>query len=505
MLKPAEALFMPIDKIKVLLVAGEAVPFAKVGGLADVVGALGKEIGKNNTEVRIVIPKYTVVYDYIEQNNIKINKVRDIKVSVEDREIKAKIEEIVYDDVVYYFIDSPFHFKREGIYIDSKTRTDYSDSLERFVFFCKAVLEGAKTFSFKPDIIQCNDWQTGLVPVYLKTLYKLDPFFKDTYSIYSIHNLSYQGIFPVEQFTITGLDWKYFSFNELEYYGHLNLLKGGIVFSDVIVTVSETYAKEIQTSEFGNGLEGILKNKALQRRLYGIVNGADYKDWNPEIDVYLKTKYNINFNLSSLGNKKKIKELFLKDCGLADASPDVPLIGMISRLVDQKGFDLVFEIINELLKMDVYFVVLGTGKTEYESRFKSLKERYPNQTAVFIEFNIPLSHYIESAADIFMMPSRFEPCGLNQLYSLKYGTIPVVRYTGGLADTVKDGKTGFVFSSYSPEEFFNTLIKAIQTYKNEPEKWGKMVENAMSEDWSWNRAAKKYCELYKSLISDQLL
>ncbi len=492
---------MPGEKIKVLIVAGEAVPFAKVGGLADVVGALGKEIGKNNTEVRIVIPKYTIVYDYIEQNKVRIENSKDITVQVEDREIKAKIEEVVYEGVVYYFIDSPVHFKRDGIYMDSKTRTDYSDSLERFVFFCKAVLEGTKIFNFKPDIIQCNDWQTGLVPVYLKTLYKLDSFFKDTYSIYSIHNLSYQGIFPVEQFTITGLDWKYFSVNELEYYGHLNLLKGGIVFSDIIITVSETYAEEIQTSEFGNGLEGILKVKASQNRLFGIVNGADYKEWNPSIDVHLKEKYNLNYDFPTLENKKKLKELFLKDCGLQNTSPDIPLLGMVSRLVDQKGFDLVFEIINDLLKTGVYFTVLGTGKTEYENRLRTIKERYPNQTAIFIDFNIPLSHYIESAADIFLMPSRFEPCGLNQLYSLKYGTIPVVRKTGGLADTVKDGKTGFVFSSYSPEEFLNTLVKAVHIYKTEPEKWNKMVENAMSEDWSWDKAAKKYCRLYENLIS----
>ena len=483
------------------MVSSEAVPFAKVGGLADVVGALGNEISKNGVEVRIIIPKYTVVYDYLDKNNIKIEKTTAVSVQVEDNDIKGSVDQIIYDGVIYYFIDNPFYFKRDGIYMDGKTRTDYSDSLERFVFFCKAVLECAKACDFKPDIIQCNDWQTGLVPVYLKTLYKLDSFFKNTYSVYSIHNLSYQGIFPVEQFTITGLDWKYFSVNELEYYGHLNLLKGGIVFSDMIVTVSETYAHEIQTSEFGNGLEGILKIKFSQNKLIGIVNGADYKEWNPDSDIHLKNKYNITYNINTIGDKKKIKGMFLRDSGLADANPDVPLLGMVSRLVDQKGFDLIFEIIDDILKTGVYFTILGTGKNEYEERLKSIEERYPKQTAVFIDFNIPLSHYIESAADIFLMPSRFEPCGLNQLYSLKYGTIPVVRNTGGLADTVRDGKTGFVFSSYSPDEFLSTLNKAINTYKNEPEKWAVMIENAMKDDWSWEKAAKKYCELYKNMLS----
>jgi len=489
------------EKIKVFIASGEAVPFAKVGGLADVVGALGNEINKNGVEVRIIIPKYTVVYDYIEKNNIKIDKTTAFSVQVEDKDIKVNVDQVTYDDVVYYFIDNPYYFKRDGIYTDSKTRTDYSDSLERFVLFCKAVLECAKACDFKPDIIQCNDWQTGLIPVYLKTLYKIDTFFKNTYSIYSIHNLSYQGIYPVEQFTITGLDWKYFSVNELEYYGHLNLLKGGIVFSDMIVTVSETYASEIQTSEFGNGLEGIMKLKFAQNKLVGIVNGADYKEWNPYTDNYLKNKYSINYDINNLENKKKIKELFLKECGFENPGLDQPLLGMISRLVDQKGLDLVFEIIDDLLRTGVYFTVLGMGKAEYEEKLKIIAEKYPNQAAVFIDFNIPLSHYIESASDIFLMPSRFEPCGLNQLYSLKYGTIPVVRKTGGLADTVRNGKTGFVFSSYSPEEFLSTLKIAINTYKNEPDRWSEMIENAMKDDWSWERAAKKYCELYKSMLS----
>ncbi len=494
---------MAKEKIKILIVASEAVPFAKVGGLADVAGALGKELQENGLDVSIVMPKYTVVYDYITNNNIKITKADDISISLENIEMKGRVEEVYYNNVKYFFIDNPSYFKRDGIYVDNKTKSDFRDSLERFTFFSKAVLEAAKVFDFKPDIIQANDWQAGLVPVYLKTIYKLDSFYKTTKSVFSIHNLSYQGIFPVEQFTLTGLDWKYFTVNGLEYYGHLNLLKGGVVFADIIATVSETYAKEIQTPEYGNGLEGIMKDKASKNKLFGIVNGVDYNEWNPKIDSYLKDRYNINYDLNSFSNKKIIKEDFLKENGIPNPDRKIPLIGMISRLVDQKGFDLLFEIIDKLLELGVYFTVLGTGKYEYENKLKLIHEKYPNNTAVFIEFNIPISHYIEAASDIFVMPSRFEPCGLNQLYSMKYGTLPVVRNTGGLADTVKDGKTGFVFNDYNPDEFLTTLVKAINTYKDSPDKWEKLIENACREEWSWSRAAKKYKEIYKSILPEE--
>ncbi len=493
---------MAKDKLKILIVASEAVPFAKVGGLADVAGALGKELHNIGLDVTIAMPKYTVVYEFIEKNHIKIQKSVEIYIALESGEVSGKIEEVRYDGVRYYFIDNPFYFKRDGIYTDNVTKNDYRDSLERFTFFCKAVLEAAKVLDFKPDIIQANDWQSGLVPVYLKTIYKLDSFFKSTRSVMSIHNLSYQGIFPVEQFMITGLDWKHFTVNGLEYYGHLNLLKGGVVFSDAIVTVSETYAKEIQTPEYGNGLEGIMKDKALQKKLFGIVNGVDYNEWNPKIDRYLKEKFSKNYDIGNLHTKKIIKEEFLENYGIKNPDPDIPLIGMISRLVDQKGFDLLFEIIDYILKQGVYFTVLGIGKYDYENKLKAIRDKYPNKVLVFIEFNIPVSHYIEAASDIFVMPSRFEPCGLNQLYSMKYGTIPVVRNTGGLADTVKDGKSGFVFTDYNPEDFLSAITKAINLYKNSPDKWQKLIENALSEEWSWERAAKKYIDIYKSLLSD---
>lgn len=496
---------MAKDPLKVLIVASEAVPFAKVGGLADVVGALAKELKNNNLDIRVILPKYLIVKDYLKKNSIKTLNSKNISVKIESKEMKGCVVEVTHDEIPYYFIDNPHYFNREGIYIDNKTRNDYSDSLERFTFFCRGVLEACKAYDFKPDIIHSNDWQTGLISVYLKTMYKLDPFFKNTRTFFLIHNLSYQGIFPVEQFSITGLDWKYFTVNELEYYGHLNLLKGGVVFSDLIVTVSETYSKEIQTTEFGNGLEGIIKGKASQNRLYGIVNGVDYGEWDPETDIHLKEEYNLNYSMDSLQNKKKIKELFLKDQGIKNPDPNIPLIGIISRLVDQKGFDLIFEIMDELLRSEVYFAVLGTGKAEYENKFKEIKSKYPNKTVVILKFDIPLSHFIEAASDVFILPSRFEPCGLNQLYSLKYGTIPVARNTGGLADTIKDGKTGFLFNSYSPDEFLGCLRTAMDMYRNDPEGWQKIQINGMKEVWSWDKAAKKYIELYQDITSNKIM
>ena len=493
---------MAKEKLKILIVSSEAVPFAKVGGLADVVGALGKELKDNDLDVRIAIPKYTEVYEFIKKNNIIIKKSLDVTVSLENGETAGKVEEIDYQGVTYYFIDNPNYFRREGIYVDAKTKYDFPDCLERFTFFNKAVLEAGKLMDFKPEIIHAHDWQTGLIPVYLKTVYKMDSFYKNTRAVFTIHNLSYQGIFPVEQFSITGLDWKYFTINGLEYYGHLNLMKGGIVFSDVSATVSETYAKEIQSPEYGNGLEGVIKDKAIYKKLAGIVNGVDYDEWNPKIDKYLNEHYHINYDFNTLNNKQKIKELFLQENGIHNPDIKKPLIGIISRLVDQKGFDLIFEVLDELLKLNVYFVVLGVGKHEYENKLKALKDKYPDKTIVKIGFDIPFSHYIEAASDIYLMPSRFEPCGQNQLYSLRYGTLPVVRNTGGLADTVKNEKTGFIFNDYNPDDLFVTIKKAVDIFKNSPDKWKKMVENSMKEDWSWKKAAKKYLETYKELMND---
>jgi starch synthase len=397
-------------------------------------------------------------------------------------------------------VDKPELFMRDGIYMDRQTKQDFADNLKRFVFFNKAVLEAAKLFDFQPDIIHSHDWQTGLIPVYLKTVHKLDSFYRQTKAVFTVHNLAYQGIFPVEQFPITGLDWKYFTINGLEYYGHLNLIKGGIVFADAVTVVSETYAKEIQTPEYGNGLEGVMNDKSRNDGLVGIVNGVDYSEWNPEIDSYIKEHFGLNYGFDSLENKKKIKEQFLKENGIAKPDASKPLVGSISRLVDQKGWDIILEVIDDIIKEDVYFTFLGTGKYEYETKLKAIRDKYPNNVIAFLGFNIPTSHYIEAASDIYIMPSRFEPCGQNQLYSIRYGAVPVVRNTGGLADTVKNEKTGFVFDKYNPDQLLASFKKAVAMYRAQPEKWTKIVENGMKEDWSWKKSAKKYFDLYQKLV-----
>lgn len=494
---------MSKDKIKVLLVASESVPFAKVGGLADIIGALGKELVEEGIDARIVIPKHLSVYNFIKENNIKIKNRYEVSFQMEYGEAKGYVEEVVYNKVIYYFIENENYFKRDGIYIDNQTKYDYIDNLERFTFFSKATLEALKIFDFKPNIVHANDWQTGLIPVYLKTTYRMDSFFKTVKVIFTVHNLAYQGIFPVEQFVITGLDWKYFTINGLEYYGHLNLMKGGIVFSDIVTTVSKTYAEEIQTPEFGNGLEGVIKDKASANKLFGIITGVDYQEWSPSNDIYLKKEFGLNYDFNTLENKRKIKKMFLERNGIKNVDEKVPLIGIVSRLVDQKGFDLIFEILDELLKKKIYFTVLGTGKSEYENKLRSIKENYPDKTVIFIGFDIPNSHYIEAASDIYLMPSRFEPCGLNQLYSIRYGTIPIVRNTGGLADTVKNEKTGFVFDNYNPDELLKTINYALDIYNNDYEKWKKMMINCMKEDWSWKKAAKNYIDLYNKIIKEE--
>jgi starch synthase len=490
------------NNLKFLFVASEAVPFAKVGGLADVVGALAQSIKKllPESDVRIVIPCYLTVKNYLNEHLLKPTLLSNFEIKIGTRAVNGEIYELNYKNVVYYFISQPEYFDREGIYVDVETKNDYSDSLERFVFFSRAVLEGLRIISYQPDIIQVNDWQTSLIPVYLKTEQKVNNFYRGIKSVLLIHNLSYQGIFSIDQYYITGLDWKHFNKEELEFYGYLNLLKGGIVFSDCIITVSETYAKEIQTVEYGNGLEEIIKKKADEGKVFGVVNGVDYEEWDPSIDIYLKEKFGINYDFDTIERKKIIKEKFLREYGIANPDVSKPLISIISRLVDQKGFDILFRVIDDIMKLDIYFVVLGTGKREYELKFNELKQIYPENLLAFIEFNIPLSHYIEAAADIFILPSRFEPCGLNQLYSLRYGTIPVARKTGGLADTLKDGKNSFLFERYSPEEFFHTLSKAISVYRNEPEKWHRMIEEGMKERWDWARSAKKYIEIYNKLL-----
>lgn len=492
---------MPGKKIlNVLMVSSESSEFVKVGGLADVVGALGENLSENGIHALIALPKFRNVSEKITEYKLKPIDSCRFSVFMEDHEETGTAEVYEWKGTQYLFIDKCEYYCRNGIYIDLETRQDFADNLRRFVFFNRGVLEAVKKLGFKPDIVHGHDWQSGLIPVYLKTVYHIDDFFSDTKVLFTAHNLAYQGLYPVEQFSLTGLDWRYFNINGLEYYGHLNLLKGGVVFADMVNTVSENYAKEVQTAEFGNGLEGVMRDKAYANSLVGIVNGVDYKVWDPAVDPYLKKKYKLNYSPSQLENKAKIKAKFMKEMELVAADEKAPLIGIVSPLLDQKGWDIIFEIIDAVLDLPINFVVLGTGKFEYENKLKKLARQYPGKMSVNIEFNVELSHYIEAASDIFLEPSRFEPCGLNQMYSLRYGTIPVVRNTGGLADTVRHEKNGFSFNNYDPEELLQTIRTTVEIFRNEPEKWKRIMLTAMKEDWSWEKSAKKYLAVYERLI-----
>ncbi len=489
-------------KKKILFASSEAVPFAKVGGLGDVISSLGKALIQNGQEVRIIIPKYRSVYKYMEEHCIKPETTYQASFSFNDATYSFVIEEVHFQENRFIFVDMPELFDRENPYIDIVTGKDYNDNLHRYVVFNRAVLETCKITSWIPDIIHCHDWHMGLIPLFKRALSEYSSVFHDTKTVFTIHNLAYQGVFPVDQYETLGVEWKYFHINGLEYYRHINLLKGGVVFSDAVNTVSPKYAEEIQTEGSGVGLEGVIKEKRLLGIFRGIINGVDYTEWDPSIDEVLKEKYDLNFDPTTLDKKLELKKRFMQDNGLV-YSDDVPLIGIITRLYDQKGLDIILECIVELLENNIAFSVLGTGKKEYEERLRQLSEMYPNLMNVVIGFDVDRSHEVEAACDMFLMPSQFEPSGLNQLYSLRYGTVPIVRNTGGLADSVENDRTGFVFDDYNPDALKYTVLKAVDMWRNEKLSWDRIVKAGMKKDWSWKRSAKEYLDMYKEVLSNK--
>lgn len=476
--------------LKVLYVASEAVPFVKTGGLADVAGSLPKELKKNGVDVRVVIPKYSGIKETY-RNNMK--HVADGEISVAWRKKYLGIDRYDLNGVPFYFIDNQEYFYREGYY-------GYPDDVERFAFFCKAVLTMLPKIDFWPDVIHLNDWQTGLVSVYLKLNYNDDDKYKNIKTVYTIHNLKYQGRFWKGYLPdVLGLDWKYFNNGDLEYFDDINFMKGAIVYSDKITTVSRTYAKEIQDPYFGEGLEGMLQKRSAD--LSGIVNGLDYDEYDPEKDKFIPYKYNVETAIEYKGSNK---EELQKKLGLP-VSRSVPMLAMVTRLVEAKGLDLVTRIMDELLEYeDVQFVLLGTGDRRYEDWFKGLVWRYPKKVSSNIYFNNELAHQIYAAADVFLMPSQYEPCGIGQLIALRYGTIPVVRATGGLKDTVEAYNNytnlgnGFSFNNYNAHELLFSIKRAIDSVSDFGKR-EKIIENAMTADYSWNESAKQYKELYSSL------
>jgi starch synthase len=483
--------------LKVLFVVSEAVPYAKTGGLADVAGAMPYALKELGVDVKVLMPYY---------GQIKQKKI-PVKVAAEDLEARFGSGTLTFDLMVpeeeapFYFVARDEFFDRSQLY--GTPKGDYFDNLERFSFFCSTVLPFCKTLDFAPDIIHCHDWQSSLVPVYLKYNWPWESVFAKTKTLLTIHNLAYQGLFPKDKFGLLGLNWSVFSINGLEYYNQINLLKGGIVFADAINTVSRGYSKEIQAPEFGCGLEGVLRDRSAA--LFGIVNGIDDQDWNPETDKLITATFGSKDLKGKAQNKAAVMEAYNLDKKFAKA----PLLGCISRLADQKGFDLIAEVLPKLMDQGVTLVILGTGEEKYHDLLTKEAEKYPGQLGVKIAFDNGLAHLIEAGADMFLMPSRYEPCGLNQLYSMKYGTVPVVRATGGLMDTVtpvdkaKGTGTGFLFTEYSDEAFLKALTQAIEAY-GDKKLWKKIMLNGMGEDFSWNASAKAYLKLYQQLVTGKI-
>jgi starch synthase len=480
--------------LRVLFVASEAVPFAKTGGLGDVVGVLPRALAEVGVEVKVLMP----LYGMVKQGQVPLTlAAEDLEGSVGPLKLVFNVMSPAAPEYPFYFVERDEFFERSQLY--GTPRGDYFDNLERFAFFCSTVLPCCEALGFQPDLIHCHDWQASLVPVYLKTRWAEDLLLAGVKNVLTIHNLSYQGLFPKEKFPLLGLDWSLFSIDGLEYYDKINLLKGGIVFADAITTVSPSYSKEIQTPEYGYGLDGVLRTRSDV--LFGILNGADYQEWSPETDRFIPARYTSKDLSVKAQNKAALMEAF----GLAQDKAAAPLLAMISRLTDQKGFDLVAEVLPELMAKEVLVVILGTGEEKYHRWLAAEARKYPGKLGVKIAFDNALAHLIEAGADMFLMPSLFEPCGLNQMYSLKYGTIPIVRATGGLVDTVtpvghpKGPGTGFLFSDYTPEAFLTAIHEALAAFENQ-NLWRRIMKHAMNQDFSWKASARSYLELYQRLV-----
>lgn len=474
--------------MNVLFAASEAVPFVKSGGLADVIGSLPRALQASGVEVRIILPKYEEIPAAIRE---RMTPVKEFGVYVGWRHQYCGLQELAMDGIHYYFIDNEFYFKRQGIY-------GYGDDAERFVFFSRAICEAIPYMGFEPDVIHCHDWQTGLVPFILKAHYHHIEAYRRYRTVFTIHNLKYQGRFSRELLQdLLGVGDSYFHKEGLEFYGDGSCMKGALVYSDLITTVSETYAEEIKTPYFGEGMDGILRSRSAD--LIGIVNGLDNDFYDPMKDPDIAVNYR-----NSLSKKRQNKTAFQEEFGLP-VRPEVPVIGLVSRLVEQKGLDLIEHILEELLQEDIQFLLLGTGEWKYEQLFKDAAERYPDKVSAHIRFQESLAHKIYAASDLFLMPSQFEPCGLGQLIAFRYRTVPVVRETGGLKDTVipyneiTGEGTGFSFANYNAHELLFTLKRALEIYA-QPEKWTRIIGNISKTDFGWGQAAKQYKQLYSRLL-----
>ncbi len=469
--------------MKILFCSSEVVPFAKTGGLADVAGTLPLALAEKGVKIKVVMPYYRMI-DAKKFNIKKVNK----QVS------KAKLGK----NVDIYFIESQRYFDRQGLYQDKGV--DFPDNLERFAYYCQQVLALTKRIRFKPDVIHCNDWQTALIPLYLKTSYKNDQFFKNTRTVLTIHNLGYQGIFPAEQLPLTELPEHLYDVSCLEFYGMINLLKGGLKFCDKITTVSPTYAREMQTSEFGCGLEGVLRHR--KRDITGILNGIDYDEWSPAKNKDLACQYDAESLEKKVQNKEDLQKL-----GKLKPDTKIPFFGIVTRLADQKGLNILTQVIDRVLKLPLQLILLGTGDPRYHIVFENVSRQYKN-AAIILKFDPVLAYKIYAGSDIFLMPSYYEPCGLGQLISMSFGTIPLVRRTGGLADTVEDfdpvsGKgNGFVFDNYESGALLECIKRSVCVF-NDKNTWDKIVRGAMDSCFPWEKSANEYIELYRNLLGSK--
>jgi starch synthase len=487
--------------VNILFATTEAAPFSKTGGLGDVCGALPRALDRRGQNPVIILPAFRQSHAAgvpIEPTGISVRIPIGQKM-VEGHYLRSRLPGT---DVPVFLIEQHDYYDRPQLYREDGE--DYKDNCERFTFFCRAALEAITLLDLRTDLVHCHDWCAGLIPAYLKTLYASKRAYKRLASVMTIHNLSYQGNFWHWDMALTGLDWKYFNWRQMEFYGNLSFLKTGIVFADTLSTVSPTYAEEILSTPLGCGLEGVLQSRSED--LVGIINGVDYDQWNPETDEYLEAnRYSVaNFAEGKAACKADLQ----RRLGLPER-PDVPLLAAVGRLVDQKGFDLIARVMKQWAEnVDAQWVILGTGEPKYHHVLGTLAQEYPQKVAVRLEFSDELAHRIEAGADMFLMPSQYEPCGLNQLYSLKYGTVPVVRATGGLVDTVTDTNehtlaagtaTGFAFEEYTSIELAAALQRAIRAYGNQAT-WRQLIATGMQQDWSWQQSAEQYAGLYERTL-----
>lgn len=484
--------------MRIVFAASECVPYAKTGGLADIMGALPAAVAKLGHEVTMYLPLYRQAQKRL-QGGTATRKVAIQSVTI-PFEAYSRFVTVLdggkHDGVQYYFLDCPELFDRESLY--GTDAGEYSDNAERYGLYCRAVIESSKQLGV-PDIFHVHDWQAGMLPVMLRTIYYYDPLLRQVPVVMTIHNAGYQGLFPSSTIPQLLLPWSTFTMDKLEFYNQVNFLKGGIVYADVITTVSRKYAEEIQTPEFGFGLDDILRKRSVD--LHGILDGVDYNHWNPATDPKIAAHYTPD----KLDGKAACRKDLLHAFNLDHCQVTTPVIGMVSRAATQKGFDFVAEVIDQLAAQDIYLVVLAMGETYYENFLRGLAERYTRKIAVKIVYDETLAHKVEAGSDIFLMPSRYEPCGLNQIYSMKYGTVPVVRATGGLDDTIEDyneasgSGTGFKFEGVDPQAFWHSIERALALFRDKPA-WRKLMLNGMAQDFSWTAPAAEYARLYEDTV-----